>query len=104
MKSVLSRLRSIGYSVRLEGGRVICSWKGAGRPDPQEARLLLDELKARKEEAVHMLAQEQKPIWSCYTCGRKEWWLRRDGAWICGVCHPNPKDLRRKVTHEIVKR
>jgi hypothetical protein len=30
----------------------------------------------------------------CYTCSSTHWWRRRDGGWVCGVCHPNPEGIQ----------
>jgi hypothetical protein len=31
-----------------------------------------------------------KPAYPCSICGSKNWW-RRDGSWLCGRCHPEPR-------------
>ena len=36
--------------------------------------------------------QQTKPDKPCWNCKQNKWWQRKDGEWICGVCHPNPKD------------
>jgi putative DNA primase/helicase len=30
----------------------------------------------------------RKPTKPCRNCDRDAWWLRPDGEWVCGVCHP----------------
>jgi hypothetical protein len=32
----------------------------------------------------------EKPERPCYACGSDRWW-RRNGEWVCGRCHPDPR-------------
>ena len=37
------------------------------------------------------------PNHPCTACGTNNWWLRA-GAWLCGTCHPDPKNMK-PTTH-----
>jgi hypothetical protein len=52
---VLSRLESLGYETCLKGNKIHLSWTNQGFPDPEIVLPLLEELKARKKEALEYL-------------------------------------------------
>lgn len=54
----IQKLRAVGYKLKLEESRIICTWCGNGQPDPQIVGPLLAELKANKEEALRYLQKE----------------------------------------------
>jgi len=57
--NALNKLKELGYEVRLEGDGLSLVWKAPGRPDPSRIRPLLEEVRARKAEAVRCLSEEQ---------------------------------------------
>jgi len=43
-------------------------------------------------------AEEHAPARPCPNCKLAMWWQRpqrKDGGWVCGVCHPDPEVLMR---------
>ena len=34
-----------------------------------------------------------KPTEPCAACHGDSWWQRPDGGWVCGTCHPDPRQL-----------
>lgn len=54
----IQELRTIGYQLRLEQDRIICTWCSNGQPDPHKVGPLLAELKANKEKIVRYLQEE----------------------------------------------
>jgi len=82
---VIEALRRLGYQLEADGSHIRFRFMKPGRP-PSEARRLLEELQARKAEALTHLTAWPGP---CYCCGETCWWLHRDGGSpICGRCHP----------------
>jgi hypothetical protein len=47
-----------------------------------------------QEDVVAVNTNSGAPKGRCATCLSRRWWHRRDGGWVCGVCHPNPAELR----------
>ena len=58
MISTLTRLRTLGYTLSLDGDSIKCQWQGEGQPDAREARPLLEALKTRKAEVLEILRAE----------------------------------------------
>jgi hypothetical protein len=81
---IITRLRGYGVAVRAEGQALLV--EAASQP-PDEALALVEQLKARKGEALSALTPwPDKP---CFCCGETCWWLHRDGGPpVCGRCHP----------------
>lgn len=46
--------------------------------------------KENKEIPVEPINTE-KPSHSCWVCKQNKWEQIPSGAWVCGVCHPEPK-------------
>lgn len=57
---ILCDLKNLGYSIALDGENIRLRYLGAGR-QPSEAMPLIEELKARKPEAVEFL-KAQRPL------------------------------------------
>ena len=55
---VQTRLREIGYTLAADGENIKCSWRGAGKPDPNTVYPLLEELRSHKAEALAALREE----------------------------------------------
>ncbi len=61
---VVDRLKAIGYDVEVKENNIRLSYKGEGAPDKNRVLPLLEELKAKKNEAVKELqkGEELEPI------------------------------------------
>lgn len=74
--SVLTYLESLGYQVELKGNDIRLSYQGAGKPDPEQVRPLLRELRDHKPEAIRELQKgngRPQPVLKWEEKGRLIW-------------------------------
>ena len=71
---------------------------------PRRHHTLAVELLAHKAEIAAMLEGDRQPSVSdrptspCYACRSQSWWQRppeHGSGWVCGRCHPDPRELYR---------
>lgn len=51
------------------------------------------------EGEVLIEAKYAYPV-NCGACGFNDWWLQGGRRWVCGVCHPQPRNKTNKVRGE----
>lgn len=76
-QEALGKLRSIGYSVNLDDGKLRYAYRGEGNPSRDEITPLLDVLKANKEEILYdpcfLIDQMLREINSAWEPGVLAW-------------------------------
>lgn len=65
MKAVIDLERQ-GYCVSLDGDKVQVERKAGFSPDVEKVKILLQEIKAKKPEAVRFLEQRRMSVWCPY--------------------------------------
>jgi len=43
-------------------------------------------------QEIASIDRTPQPEHSCFGCKTYNWWMRKDGKWICGTCHPKPQE------------
>ncbi len=59
---VLDNLKSLGYDVEIKENNIRLSYKGEGKPDKNRVLPFLEELKAKKGEAIKELQKGEEPV------------------------------------------
>ena len=104
MKAVIELERE-GYSVSLKGERVQVERKAGFSPDAEPVKILLQEIKEKKPEAVRYLKQRRMSVWCPYK-GFPRWvswdaclWHREMNDSACQGCSPErrPQSQARKT-------
>lgn len=60
-----------------------------GKHSPSQIR---DDATDATDAALRLPGGDTQPARACHNCGRQAWWQRPDGEWVCGVCHPDPRE------------
>ncbi len=100
------QLQTLGYRVNLEGDKIRLIWQGESGPNPEQVTPLLEEVRARKQEALryirHASRHKNRPG-KCESCRAGGYWPDHgDGLWcffhayFFGKCAP-----AQKVTDEV---
>lgn len=63
---VLVQLEELGYESHIDGEQIKLIWKGSGKPDPSKICPLLEQIKARRNEAIIFLRQRRTSFYECY--------------------------------------
>ncbi|MFH1628481.1 MAG: hypothetical protein ABIE47_07125 [Pseudomonadota bacterium] len=96
MKAVIELERE-GYSISLDGDKIRMERKAGFFPDAGAVKILLQEIKERKPEAVRYLEQRRMSVWCPYK-GLPRWvswdaclWHREMNDSACHGCRPEQR-------------